>query len=67
MKQLTRLSSKFAELCELSNIDIDKVRANLNVRIFVSKLGKSDAKDAGCDLNYPHEIQNPYGINLEKH
>ena len=67
MKQLTRLSSKFADFCELSNIDINKVRANLNVRIFVTKLGPADAKDAGCDSNYPYDIQDPYGINLQKH
>ena len=67
MKQLTRLSSKFADFCELSNIDINKVRTNLNVRIFVQKLNRTEAKDAGCDGNYPYDIQNPYGINLQKH
>lgn len=66
MKQINRLSSKFAEFCELSNIDINKVRTNLNVRIFVNKLNRTEAKDAGCDGNYPYEIQNPYGINLSK-
>ena len=66
MKQINRLSSKFAEFCELSNIDINKVRTNLNVRIFVNKLNRTEAKDAGCDGNYPYIIENPYGINLNK-
>ena len=66
MKQINRLSSKFVEYCELSNIDINKVRTNLNAGIFVIKLNRTEAKDAGCDGNYPYIIENPYGINLNK-
>ena len=66
MKQINRLSSKFAEFCELSNIDINKVRTNLNVRIFVNKLNRTETRDSGLDGNYPYIIENPYGINLSK-
>ncbi|MCH3993030.1 MAG: hypothetical protein LKH27_08150 [Prevotella sp.] len=62
MKQIKRFSKEFAEYCKLSGIDINKVRTK---SVYAYRLTQSEAKEEGCDLNYPYKIDNPFNQNIK--
>lgn len=57
-------NKNFAEFCELSNYDIDKIINNLGSSFAVELLDEEDDEDA--DMNYPYKIFNPFGIDINK-
>lgn len=56
-------NKNFAEFCELSGYDIDKIVANLGSSFAVELLDEEDDEDA--DMNYPYHIFNPFNLDIK--
>lgn len=61
MKIIKKYSKKFREFCELSGININKMS---DKNVYAYRLTQSEAKQEGCDLNYPYKIDNPFSQNI---
>jgi hypothetical protein len=66
MKNLSKLSKKATEFCELSGFDVDAVKSHMRYGCFnIQKCEtKKEMKDAGVDFSYPYVIWNPYSLSL---
>jgi hypothetical protein len=66
MKALSKLSKKAREWSNLMGYDPEKIRENMKDNSFaVEKLNKTEAKQEGCDLNYPYKLYNPFEFNVK--
>jgi hypothetical protein len=64
--QITKISKKVTEWVELSGYDIEKVKKNMKHFSFaVEKLSVKEAKEEGCDMNYPYRLFNPYNLSVK--
>jgi ribulose 1,5-bisphosphate carboxylase large subunit-like protein len=64
--QISKISKKVTEWVELSGYDIEKVKENMKSNSFaVEKLSKKEAKEEGCDMNYPYRLFNPYNLSVK--
>ena len=59
-------NKNFAEFCELSNYDIDKIVNNIGSSFAVELLDEEDEDYENADANYPYQIFNPFGIDINK-
>lgn len=68
MKALKRLSSKAAEFCEMSGLDVNLVRYHMKTSQFdVLKCErKREMDEHGVDYAHPYVIFNPLDMSLEK-
>ena len=68
MKALKKLSSKAAEFCEMSGLDVDLVRYHMQTSQFdVMKCEtKAEMDEHGVDYSYPYVIYNPFDMSLKK-
>jgi hypothetical protein len=66
MKALSKLSPKAREWCVFMGYSPEKVKENMKDGSFaVEKLNKTEAKQEGCDLNYPYKLYNPFKFNVK--
>lgn len=69
MRNLTKKeiseSKKFAEFCEFSGLDIDKIINNLGSSFAVELLDEEDEEFEDTDANYPYNIYNPFGLDIK--
>ena len=68
MKNLVRISSKAAEWCELMNLDVQKVKENMNSNSFaVQKCEtREEIYENGVEYSYPYVLFNPFSLNVKK-
>lgn len=59
-------SKNFAEFCEFSNFDINKIVSNLGSNLTVALLDEDDEEYMDIDKNYPYVISNPFDIDINK-
>jgi len=65
MKKIKKLSKKASEWIEYSGYDKEKIKENMKSDFFhVEKLSKKEAKEEGCDMNYPYRLYNPYKFHI---
>ena len=68
MRNLTLIeiseSNDFAEFCEFSNLDINKIASNLGSNLTVDLLDEDDEEYTDVDSRYPFVISNPFGIDI---
>lgn len=58
-------SKNFAEFCELSQYDLDKIVSNLGSSFAVELLDEEDEEFEDTDANYPYNIYNPFGLDIK--
>lgn len=59
-------SKNFAEFCELSGFDLEKIINNLGSNFSVELLDEDDEEFEDTDANYPYQIFNPLSIDINK-
>jgi hypothetical protein len=66
MKNLTRLSKKATEFCNLSGYDIQKVKEAMKSSSFSFSRceNKTEMDNNGVDYSYPFVIYNPFNLNI---
>ncbi len=61
MKAIKRLSKKAIEFCELSNLDVNKIKDQMkSVNPFYICTTISETKDHSVDFNYPYVVVDSY-------
>lgn len=67
MKNISKLSKKAAEFCEMSGYDVDKVRELMKSTYFAIRKceTKREMEDEGVDFSYPYVIWNPYNKKFD--
>ena len=58
-------NKNFAEFCELSGYDMNKIVANLGSSFAVELLNEGDEEYEDADMNYPYHIFNPFGLDIK--
>ena len=66
MKNLTRLSKKAIQFCELSGYDVETIKVLMKSNSFAFYKCESADEIKGNDASseYPYVIYNPYNFNL---
>lgn len=68
MKTLTRLSKKLVEYCNLSGLDVNKVRENMKSENFAFQICETKQEmNRNCvGYNYPYVIFNPFNFDIKR-
>ena len=67
MKTLKRISKKAAVFCELSGINLDGLKYQINCgQLQIKRCETKEEMDLnGVDYSYPYVISNPYELSLK--
>ena len=66
MKNITKISPKVAEWCNMMNYDIQKVKENMNRNSFaVQKCEtREEMNNEGVEYDHPYILFNPFNISV---
>lgn len=67
MKNLTILSKKAIEFCNLSGYDVEMIKENMKSDSFAFQIceTKEEIENEGVDYNYPYVIFNPFNLKIQ--
>jgi len=68
MKTLERLSSKAVQFCELSGLDVEKVKEAMKSQSFAINKCETikEMNNGGVDYSLPYVIWNPYNLDIQE-
>ncbi len=67
MKTLSRISKKAEKFCDLSGLDVEKVKEAMKTGSFsIQKCEtRTEMDEEGVDYSFPYVVWNPYNIDVE--
>ena len=68
MKTLERISSKAINFCELSGLDVEKVKEAMKSQSFAINRceNRTEMDEEGVDYSLPYVVWNPYNIDIQE-